>query len=1369
MGFEDLDILLNKECIIGTYTTNELIENPSVIERVYAAYARTHVPLGDTTTYVGTVKKYLTGVTKKAFIGCVVGEYGHGKTSFLVHVWDQCTAQKILCVPPFKMDRIARCMQTVTEWVAYVLQQEHADLAEEVRTVSRKYQDTNLEETARKIAQDEGKDHDIVLSLLRSLVDNGKLTLDFEHKPGDFLDFLKELTEIVQRAGWKGLLVLVDEPQHAVGLSGMSSSTVFNLIFDWADGVLHREGNYGIFLAMPQNFFDKAVAQVADAVSRLQSCNCLVMLKELYGQTFAHDLWNRYTKEFNLGKDAILVAPQYTLDAIGQVGSSDRADLSYGPRTVVSAFKQMVYRFKQTGQPYQPSEFVGDCLNNAVYVLPEYAARVQDVLDGVDAHGIKRDTLLTLAAFPNGLTEDTAVDMGVLDDMAKIAKEKDFAYHKHRVFGLSTLRKSDNKVEKDELKDCLEGIANTFSPSPTTFRDVRTAFIECLLPRLFVGRKGKALSGWDSPKTDDWKPLGDTTLVGEYEGSFEQTSVTFPRRTVLVTVGDQGDNADGKYKKAAGIHNTKSFTDLIIQFSLRWDPESEQAPQHMLVDMGENTPQERRPARIALFLDLTSADGDSNPAIVYPDTADLFQTAFGTLHAIAMVDQAGLSPTAVASWFPMKEQAIRWLIQRTLGSSDLRTQATELSGRQMPGDAVAFLGSLSQAILSAGYQTYHTLIRQIDWDKRLDDYINALKNVDIPMSCKRGGECWTVLSTIAASTFRTNAMSLYSCFAGFDELVQIVQSPGKPKYVDVSFHIHPHETYIMDKITSSPSTELREIDGKLCPCVKFKEVKRDLMFAGYCELEIMKLIEIGHSRGTFEATADNGEQILFCRPLDPVRAREALTNLLDTFENLQTLFLRLTGTTAFVETGLLRRKLETAKTKEEFDNLEATIRGALRSLEATVPSLYASFKMRAHDHITHIRELAQTVDHDRLVHIVTIKQKASSSWVAALNGCVGVALSDKIDALRESLNKAAGVIASIEKVDFAVVPHPIDTQITDLLVAETSLANLVKEQGRLDGDWTQVHSFLSEYEEWLRLLTKSDGLQDQLVQMTKDSSHKQRAKQLLNEFHNLCDQIDTYLRAHNVLGLQAHGQYETSMEEIDKSRSEYLSNLRTAFEEHKSVLADLVASIAGTDASRPKTTFDSEDDNGSYARLEEEAAGSVHESIGDELREAKHYSQELHYADHVLNAAPKDEAKKLDDKLRGTQNRLQGILSEVNSKWLDQMLNSTELSTVAVATVTSARDLNREARKSIAQWNDPTQEKAPSQDAQSVLDQFQTTQQLDLKDIILQLMDQGAKPDDALNKALQGLVELFKQSRINVQVKTIGPLESGHHASERSR
>lgn len=1369
MGFEDLDILLNKECIIGTYTASELIENPNVIERVYAAYARTHVPLGDTAAYVGTVKKYLTGGTRKAFIGCVVGEYGHGKTSFLVHVWDQCTAQKVLCVPPFKMDRVARCMQTVAEWVAYVLSQEHADLAEEVRAVSRKYQDTNLEETARKIAEEEGSDFELVLALLRNLVDNGKLTLDFEHKPGDFLNFLSELTVIVQKSGWKGLLVLIDEPQHAIGLPGMSTTTVLNLIFDWADGMLHREGNYGVFLAMPENFFDKAVAQVADAVSRLQSCNCLVMLKELYGQTFARDLWNRYAKEFSLGEGGVSVAPQYTLEAIGQVGSSDRADLSYGPRTVVSAFKQMVFRFRQTGQSYQPCDFVGDCLNNAIYVLPGYVSRVKEVLDSVEAQGIKRDSLLTLAAFPNGFTEETAADMGVLDDMARIAKERDFAYHKHGVFGLSLLRKTDSNVEKDELRDCLEGIANTFSPSPATFRDVRTAFIEHLLPRLFTPRKGKALSGWDGPKTDDWKPLGDTTLVGEYEGSFEQTSTVFPRRTVLVTVGDQSDNLDGKYKKAIGIRNTKSFADLIIQFSLRWNSEMEQLPGRVLVDMGENSSGTRRPARIALLLDLASADGDSNPAAIYPDTSDLFQTAFGTLYAMTMVDNAGLSPTAAANWFSMKEQAIRWLIQRILGSPELRAQATELSGRQMPGDAVALLGSLSQAVLSTEYQNYHTLIRQPDWDKRLDDYISALKNVDIPMSCKRGGECWTAPSSAVALAFRTNAMSLYSYFTGFDELVQVMPSPGKPKYADVNFHIHPHEDYIMDRIISSPDSKMKEIDGKLCPYVRFKEVKRDLMFAGYCELEIMKLIEIGHSRGTFEATTDDGEQILFCRPLDPVRAREALTKLLDTLDKLQTAFLQLEGTTAFVETGVLRKNLDAAKTKEEFDNIESIAKAALRNLGATVPGFYTSLKMHAQEYVVHVRELAQTVDHDRLAHIVSTTQKASSSWVASLNGCVGIALSGKIDALRKSLSAAEETLVGLESLDFASAPHSLDVQISDLAGAQAKLKGLVQEYTHLDGDWTQVHSFLSEYEEWLRLLAKSDNLQDQLVTMTKDSNHKERAKQLLKEFHNLCSQIDDYLRAHNVLGLQAHGQFETRMDEIDKSRNEYLSSLRTAFETRKSALADLVAALAATDSSRPKTTFDPEDSSGSYTRLEEEAAASVRQSVEDELSDAKHYSRELHYADHVLNTVPKDEAKRLDDELQNTQSKLQGILSEVGPVWLNRMLGGADTAAAVVTTLAAARELSREARKFIVQWNDPVQEEEPSEDAQSVLDQFQTAQQLDLKDIILKLMDQGAQPDDALNKALQGLVELFKQSRVNVQVKTSRPQESEHYALRRPR
>jgi hypothetical protein len=1003
MGFEDLDLLLNKECIIGTYGAAELLIDPGQVERVYSTYARTHVSLGDTATYVSTMRQFLTGTFKKAFIGGVVGDFGHGKTSFLVHVWHECSAQRILCVPPFKLDRISRCMQTVCEWVAYALREEHSDLSQQALALGREYRNANLEETARKIAQDEDKDFDMVVSMLRKLVEMGEYAPDFERRPGDFLDFLQRMSTIVQQAGWKGLLVLFDEPEEAAGIKGMSVAKVLHLVFDWADGMLRREGNYGVFIAMPENFLAKALAQFAAIVARLQQCRCLVRLRELYGQSIARDLWDRYSKEFKLGKDAARVVPDCTLEAIGQVGSSERTDLSYGPRTVVSAFKQMVYHFKQTNLPYQPSDFVTDCLNQAIFVMPEYTLRVQHALEAAEARQVSRDALLTLAAFPNGLGDEDAATLGLLEAVAILSRARGYAYHKGRISGLDSLRRSEIAPETDELQERLVDIADTFSPSPATFRDMRTAFIESILPRLFVDRKGKGLLGWSSPKADDWRPLGGGTVVGEYEGSFEQTVEIFPRRTVLVTVGDQADNADGTYKKAIGIKDIKSFADIVIQFCMRWDPESAEAPQRVLVDVGENTPDYRRASRVALFLDLTSTDGDGNPAAVYPGTAELFRTAFGTLYAIAMVEKETLQRDAAAAWFPLKEQAIRWLVQRILGSSELRTQAEQLSGHQMPGDAVALLGSLARSVLLAEYQDYHTLIRQVEWEKRLDDYINALKNVDVPLPCKRGRECWTVPTNTAASTFRTNALSLCDYFAGFDELLEIRPSSGRPKYADVQFHVHPHEKHIMDMVSTANSRQRRQIQGKLCSWVRYADVKRALIFAGYCELEILKLIEIGRSRGTFEATVDEGDNILYCRPLDPVQMKTLLTGLLDDFQKVQEQFLKLPGTTVLAETGILRKKIDAAKAEEDYDNIQTMLRAAVQSLDASIPSLCGSFKNRANPVLTHLRGLNLEIAQDPLVHLVNTKQKASSSWVSALNEYVAFALLGKIDNLRERL------------------------------------------------------------------------------------------------------------------------------------------------------------------------------------------------------------------------------------------------------------------------------------------------------------------------------------------------------------------------------
>jgi len=295
-------------------------------------------------------------------------------------------------------------------------------------------------------------------------------------------------------------------------------------------------------------------------------------------------------------------------------------------------------------------------------------------------------------------------------------------------------------------------------------------------------------------------------------------------------------------------------------------------------------------------------------------------------------------------------------------------------------------------------------------------------------------------------------------------------------------------------------------------------------------------------------------------------------------------------------------------------------------------------------------------------------------------------------------------------------------------------------------------------------------LSDQLLEMKKDSNHKQRATELLTAFQKVSDEIDTHLRTHNVLGLQAHGQYEARLDEIDKNRHDYLGSLRTAFERRKATLVELMTSLAETDDFRPRATFDPEDSSGSHARLEEEALDGVRLAVKSELSEAKYNEQELHYACDVLNTVSEADAKRLDDKLQDAKGRVDRMLSGASLKWLDHVVSSPELSTAAAADVDFARKVNREARKSILSWGKPAGERPePSRDAQDVLKQLNASEQLDLKELVLQLMGQGAKPKDALEIALKGLVELFRQLRVNVQIKAIDPSESDHHASGRSK
>jgi hypothetical protein len=1363
--------LLNKECIIYTYQWGDLLARPKEVERVYGTYARTHVALGNTTDYVKRMVQYVSGKYEPAFIGCVAGEFGQGKTSFLVHTWYECVHQGVLCVPPFKLDRSSRCVHAISEWVAYVLRDEHAELARKAQAIGVEHQESALKDIARLRVKESGRDYEEALLDLEKLNTTPGVILDLERPPSDFLDFLDALSTIVKKAGWKGLLVLLDETELAANLQGLSVSKVFDAIFGWADGLGERKGDYGIFLSMPENFLSKMMNQFPATVSRLEKCNCLVRLGDLYGRTFAKDLWDRYTKEFKLGQLAEQIVSPYTLEAIGQVGSSERGDLSFGPRTVVSAFKQMVQHFQQMHDPYQPRDFVEDCLADNILVSPDYRTRVKRALESPEAQQVGKDALLTLAAFPNVLTDNMAKAIGMADVVASLRTLRTFAHRVGDGMRLAVLEKqTGGNQPQDELHDLLADLADAYSPGPATFVTARKAFIENVLPRLFAERgTPKSLQGWNKPTIDDgWRPLGETTLVATYTGSFIQTEKIFPWRTVLVTVGDPSDDIDSIYKKAAAISDTKSVPDLVVQFCLRWNPETAEHPRRISIGMGEDTAKHRRAAQITLFLDLTRADASDGVSSVYPDVTELFRSGLGALYALGSVEGTALQRDAQAAWGPLREQTLRQLVQQLLGVPELLAEAEEISGQKLPGDAVALIGSIAKLVLLQRYPNYCTLIRQTEWEKRLGDYINALNSAVIPLAAKREREPWYAPTSQVATALGTGPMSLLSWFSGFEDLLKIDEPEAKGKPASVHFRIHPHEKRIMEMVNSSQEPR-RQIEGKTCCWAPYSAVKLDLVYAGYCEKEVEALVNIGKARGTFEFRDEDGEKIVYCRPLDPRQMADLCKSQLGELQVLQAQFLKLPKAIAVADVESLTRKTLYAKTEEDFDAVLLAIKTARQTLEVAVPAQFMAFQMQLSPLASKYDTVRQQMNSNSLIQEVKTQQKAASTWVSGLNDYVAVALAAQIEKLRTRSGELSSSLSKLRAVESNPAPDTPASEIERLLQANTDLETFRNRLDEFSTGWTQMSQYLKDYDEWVRLLVTSDNLRKALVGMKMDPNHKQKGVELLDDFEALSSEIVTQLQSCGIVMLGAHGQYETSIGDIDTKRRQYLAELRSEFEKCKLNLSEFTSSLAASESSRARETFNPDDITSSYARLKEETIESARSAVKSELEELISNMRELCYARDVLEIAPGPEAEPLAKAVQEAMDSLGKLLPLVSQDWIDAMMKSTEAADQAVEVVESGRQANRTARKTIDGWEVHFVRPEPSKDAQGMLRLLSSQGRVDLKQLVLELIAAGTAPKDALDKTLGGLSELFRSQFVDVEVKPIGSRDSSEHETKRAK
>ncbi len=1341
MSIDELDLILKKDPIIATWPVSALKSNPAGVEQDYATHAKTYLSLGDTRHYVDILFRWVGGGNKGAFIGAVEGDYGEGKTSFLVHLWAESVERRVFAVPPFEWASLADAIDGVAAWIQYVLGRTHPALAKRATHLHEDFQKRTVEDIAAQTARQTDQEYETVLATVRALLQGASILTEIS--AATFLDYCEKATEVVKEAGYVGLLVLLDEPE--VAARKLSKEKVSQWLFELANELHQRSGDYGVFLSMPSNFLADIQRRYPALPARLQVRNCFPRLRDVYGPDFAQVLWTRYVAEFALGDEGARIVSPLALQAIGQVTSSERWDLSYGPRTVVSTFNRMVYRYRESGQTYEPEAFVQDCLDDEIMIKEVYPSKVREALHSPEVGPANRDAVLFLAAFPNGLRLETAREKGVEQALRDLCRRGSLVYKTSFVFGLNSLKQSG--IEGDPLRDAILDIAGRFAPSQAVFAKALAAFNRYIIPMIFRPREGQQLVGWD--QIGKWAVASNGAHVAGFVGAFTQTQHHFPRRAMIVVTSSlESRAADIPMPKLPSESGPLQF-DGAVHFRFRWHTEQEAVAGKLRIKPGDAA-QGTFPY-ICLTIDL------QDRIVRHDILADLVEagtlTPLWLLYLLGEMDAETLLKETEAQWQAMRGTVLRELVP-VFFDEDLGPLAAEQLGQPISGTGLDFLGSLFQKILAQRYPTYSTLIRSPQWEQRVDDYIRALKNNDIPLAYKRGREKWQAEGDLAAKALGTSRMNLTGGgFSGFDNLLVVTQLGGRNAPLELEFRIHPLERQITDLITSEAQGTRKKIkiEGAECWWLPVSDLLPVIKQCGYTIEELQKIIEIGSSRGSFMPLDHKGQRVLYCKPIDPEQMREQLRAKLADLEAQIELFKQLPEFTPSLDIQAMQD--ETGKVDDEvsYERLVIRLNREFEQLHSRLPTYYGNLQQRFIALRAEIKVVTDQLSGAREVTTLKNSPSGKSRWCADLLKYIVGNLRKSVEDLKSEAVKLNSELEG-QILRFARPSNNPTEAVAVLVQGYAALLDKGEATRQLKQRRDDLIAQLRDYEEWLRLLRRSDEVYESLLQLQSDELHEATAESLLGDHDKLSGDITDHLQLRNILGLSVHKHFAVILEEIDDRRKQYLMQLKGGFDKRKDAVNQALATLKLD--RRASVVFNPMDVEGCYNQMFEQAAQIIREAaVGQPLTEAEGQERELVYAKDVLKSVDEAEAAPLLERLSTTRAKLGLLGAKVTRSWV-QAASEPEagdaLSAVSVAldeTLAAVRQARQVVKAS-------TKVTVPDKGRPRFMhDLIPDKGAIDLKQLVLQMMADSGDPAHVLDESLECIVDLFKRNCIQISIE----------------
>lgn len=777
-----------KDEVVATFTAGDLLRDAERVEQIYKRHVNTYVPINraaegqDGALSVEDFERKLIKAVKDARApgGYITAEYGYGKTSTALYLWQRAEEANLLVVPPFKLIQLMDLLTAIYGWIRYRISVRAPHLVSEL--------DALHDQVSGRSIEREAEANNVSPAVLRSWMEKGRFILELQ--ASEYINFFERATDIVIRAGYDGLLVLCDEIQLYIEPRMKRESEPITPLFTLVDGLATRGGylKFGLVLIIPLKEVGIIREMRDDLLHRMR--NFSLDLTTIYDDSFAENLWHLLAKEFDFRDVADAVVSPYTLRALGEIAA--RQELSNGPRTVINAFRRMVERYKSQFQaaPYSPIDLIDDFISGAIPFAGN--DQIPNITRRALQHQIVRNdpkryepAIKLAAAYPtNGVSIDVQRQY---PGMVEIFEEL-----RLKALGELVIGVGDDALRGVTLFGLHIGIQKT-DWFTSTIREFRRAYSEQHSTtqeraiKVFAHLlKTSIFKGWDVVYEQPATMTSNHSII--FKGAFQSLAARFPSRRVHVRIFWE----DEERKDATTDGDLAIEYYLTMCSDLRSDPEKRRATAYEArIDYDSHT--------AIIRLNLLYVRPEGIPLNIRQQLQDVW-SPYDLSPLVLMNIYALMDEKRAAKLIPeIDDQMVRGAIQpeildtirKDLFNPQVGAQLGDVSQEQITEVAI-------KKILEARYPSYKTIMGSAQWQSALKrEYVGALERLD-NIYQKRGEVEVEGKKEQIATLLNRASTGLDSFRRSFPQFITVSKEwTGKDSEGAVRFRLHPLEEDIL--------------------------------------------------------------------------------------------------------------------------------------------------------------------------------------------------------------------------------------------------------------------------------------------------------------------------------------------------------------------------------------------------------------------------------------------------------------------------------------------------------------------------------------------------------------------------------------------